>query len=193
MPELPKRIEGEGVVLLLWQASDAERQHVAIVESAEHLRPWMSWMEHEPQTLDQRRELLARWEEEWAQGGDALYGVFVEESVAGSCGLHHRLGPHALEIGYWTRASFVRRGLATKVAALLTDAAFERADIARVEIHHDRANVASAGVPRRLGYRLVGEQADEATAPADTGIECVWRMERGEWAARTNSDASRLP
>ncbi len=44
-------------------------------------------------------------------------------------------------------------------ASALTDHAFARPDIDRVEIHHDRANVASEGVPRALGYRLVGDRA----------------------------------
>jgi RimJ/RimL family protein N-acetyltransferase len=57
-----------------------------------------------------------------------------------------------LEIGYWIHAGFLRRGLATRVSCLLTDAAFTVAGIERVEIHHDKANVASAGVPRRLGF-----------------------------------------
>jgi ribosomal-protein-serine acetyltransferase len=181
MPRLPERIEGEGILLRLWRVDDAERQEQAIIESAEHLRPWMAWMAQEPQTFLQRRAMLARWQRIWADGGDAFYAVLVDQGVAGSCGLHRRLGPESLEIGYWIHASFVRRGLASKVAALLTDAAFALPGITRVEIHHDKANVASAGVPRRLGYRLVGEQQDEATAPADTGTECVWRMEHGEW------------
>ena len=138
-------------------------------------------MADEPQTLDQRRRLLSHWEQEWASAGDAVCAVLVDRAVAGSCGLHRRIGPGALEIGYWVHAAFVRRGIASKAAALLTDAAFAIPDIERVEIHHDKANSASAGVPRRLGYRFVGEQRDEVTAPADSGIECVWRIERDEW------------
>jgi len=42
--------------------------------------------------------------------------------------------------------------------------------------------VASAGVPRRLGYELVGTQSDEAAAPADTGTEFIWRLVRGQWS-----------
>ena len=42
-------------------------------------------------------------------------------------------------------------------AALLTDAAFAMPGIRYVEIHHAKANVASSGVPRRLGFRVVGE------------------------------------
>jgi ribosomal-protein-serine acetyltransferase len=178
MSRLPERVEGREVLLRLWRVDDAARLGEAVAESAEHLRPWMAWMADEPQTLEQRQAILARWDAEWSDGGDAYYGIFLDGDVVGSCGLHRRLGPDALEIGYWIHAAFVRRGLATETARLLTDAAFSMPEISSVEIHHDRANLASFGVPRRLGYRFVGEQPDEATAPEDTGVECIWRIER---------------
>jgi ribosomal-protein-serine acetyltransferase len=181
---LPERIEGDGVLLRRWLISDAEALQRAIEESAEHLRPWMPWMAGSPQPPEQRRAMLAEWEREWLVGGDVRFGVFVDNQVAGSCGLHRRRGPGVLEIGYWIHAAFLRRGLATTVARLLTDAAFAVPGIARVEIHHDKANVASAGVPRRLGYEFVGEQADQPGAPAEVGIDYVWRMEREEWSRR---------
>jgi len=187
MADLPERIEGQGVLLRRWRISDAEHLGEAITESADHLRPWMAWMADEPQTLAQRRELLARWEREWDEGGDAHYALVANERVAGSCGLHRRLGFDALEIGFWVHAGFVRCGLATEAAALLTAAAFALPEIEHVEIHHDKANVASSGVPRRLGYGLVCEQRDPPTAPADTGIECVWRIDRGEWITRSDA------
>lgn len=188
MSLLPDRIESADVLLRRWRVADAEHHARAIAESAEHLRPWSAWMAEEPRTLEQRRKLLAGWEQDWAAGGDALYAVLIEGGVGGSCGLHHRLGPHALEIGYWIRASLLRRGFATKAAGLLTEAAFAVAEIEAVEIHHDRANVASAGVPRSLGYRLVGERPREALAPADTGTDCIWRMERGDWRRRVERE-----
>jgi RimJ/RimL family protein N-acetyltransferase len=120
-------------------------------------------------------------------GGDALLGVFVDGAVAGSCGLHRRRGPDVLEIGYWIHVSFVRRWLATRVAALLTDAALATPGIRYVEIHHDKANVASSGVPRRLGFRLVGEGPDEAAASAELGIDCVWRIDSDQWRASSRS------
>jgi ribosomal-protein-serine acetyltransferase len=180
---LPERIEGDGVLLRRWVAADAEAQHRAVVESAEHLRPWMAWMAREPQPLERRRAMIADWERAWAEDGDVSLGIFVEGRVAGSCGLHRRLGPHALEIGYWIHVDFLRRGLATRAARLLTDAAFALPGIERVEIHHDKANVASSGVPRKLGFQLVGERPDGDWAPAELGVERVWRIEREAWYA----------
>ena len=134
--------------------------------------------------------MLAEWEQQAKRGGDARYGVFTGDRVAGSCGYHRRLGPDVLELGYWTHVAFLRRGLATRVAAILTDAAFALPGIARVEIHHDKDNLASAGVPRRLGYRLVGERRLVPAAPAETGTDCVWRVERWEWlCARADRSA----
>lgn len=185
MTRLPERIEGDGVLLRRWLIDDAEALQRAIEESAEHLWPWMPWMEGSPQTPERRRAMLAGWEAEWLGGGDVRLGVFVEDRVAGSCGLHRRRGPDVLEIGYWIHAAFLRRGLATTVARLLTDAAFSVPGIASVEIHHDRANVASAGVPRRLGYDFIGERPNVLpVAPAELGIDYVWTVERGRWITR---------
>lgn len=74
--------------------------------------------------------------------------------------------------------------MTTVAAALMTDAAFTVPGIELVEIHHDRANSASAGVPRRLGYTLVSERPDEPEAPAEIGIEWCWRITREQWLGR---------
>lgn len=138
-------------------------------------------MAQEPRTLEQRRAMLREREREWLQGGDVMLGIFQGDEVVGSCGLHRRRGPSALEIGYWIHPSFTGRGMATAVARLLIDAAFSVPGIAHVEIHMDKANSASSGVPRRLGFRFLGETPDKATAPAEVGIDCAWRMERALW------------
>ena len=128
--------------------------------------------------------MLNRWERDWAQGGDVFLGVFCEGRIAGSCGLHRRIGPDGLEIGYWIHPAFLRRGLATRVARVLTGAALAVPGITRVEIHHDKANQASAGIPRELVYDWLGEASDEPVAPADTGIEWRWAIDKETWDAR---------
>lgn len=141
----------------------------------------MPWIENEPLSIDERRVLIDRWEQEWRGGGDVVMGILIAGQVAGGCGLHRRIGIGGLEIGYWTHPAFLRRGMATAAARLLTDAAFSRSEITRVEIHHDRANLASGGVPRGLGFRLLREVHDEALASGEVGISCEWQMTREEW------------
>jgi RimJ/RimL family protein N-acetyltransferase len=93
-------------------------------------------------------------------------------------GLHGRIGPGALEIGYWVARDHTGRSLATNGAAALTGAALALPGIERVEIHCDQANLASAAVPRKLGFRLDRVKAEPATTPAETGKKLVWIKER---------------
>ena len=175
-------------MLRRWRPADAELQHRAIVESIEHLRPWMAWAADEPLPLERRRRMLVEWERDWARGGDVYLAVLSHDRVAGSTGLHRRRAPGLLEIGYWIHPGFLRRGFATAVARLLTDAAFGVAGIEQVQIRHDKANVASAGVPRRLGYELVAEAPVGAATAAGVGIDCVWRVTREDWTTRRPRD-----
>lgn len=164
-----------------WRPDDAEALARAVTESVEHLRPWMPWIGQEPLGLDERRAMIGRWEQEWLDGGDLYLGAWVRGWVAGGGGLHRRIAPDGLEIGYWIHPRFTRRGLATAAARLLTDAALSAPGISHVEIHHDRANQASVGIPRKLGFEFVGEVEDEITAPGEVGVEWVWRMKRSAW------------
>jgi ribosomal-protein-serine acetyltransferase len=178
---LPERIEGDGVLLRRWRVEDAPAQHRAVLESLEHLRPWMPWIASEPLPLAEREELIAAWEREWAAGGDVYLAILVGEDVAGSAGLHRRIGPGGVEIGYWLHPGFTGRGHATAAARALTAAALAVDGIDRVEIRHDHANVASRAVPVRLGFTLAGEAPNPERAPADTGVDCIWRMTRQQW------------
>jgi len=179
---LPERFEGtEGLTLRRWVPDDAEALAQAVAESAEHLRPWMAWIAEEPVALERRRARIAEWALDWSRGGDILLGAFLDGRVVGGCGLHRRVGPDGLEIGYWIHVAFLRRGLATRMARILTDAGLAVPGITHVEIHHDKANEASAGVPRKLGFEWLGESPDEPEAPGEVGIEWRWRMERKAW------------
>jgi RimJ/RimL family protein N-acetyltransferase len=174
----PERIiVGGGLVLRRWRPADAEALSRAIDESLEHLRPWMPWAA--PASLEERRAILASWEREWDMGGDLVYGLLLGPLVVGSFGLHRRIGPGGLEIGYWVHAAHTRRGYASAAVATLTSMAFTLPGIAVVEIHHDRANLASEGVPRTLGFTLVGEHS--SSPPAEPGIYRAWRMTRDRW------------
>jgi RimJ/RimL family protein N-acetyltransferase len=174
-------IYGNGLLLRRWRESDAELFARVVAESVEHLRPWIEWIADEPRSVEQRRTILAGQEREWAAGGGVHFAILVDGAVAGACGLNRRDCPGVVEIGYWTHPLFLRRGVATRAVGLLPDAALAMPDIEHVEIHHDKANIASAGVPRRLGFTFVGEARREPQALADSGIECGWRTSRATW------------
>jgi RimJ/RimL family protein N-acetyltransferase len=150
----PYRIVTERLVIRCWDPRDAPLLKEAIDSSVDHLRPWMPWAENEPETLEQKVELLRRFRGRFDLGEDFVYGIFArdESEVVGGTGLHRRVGENALEIGYWIRESRVGVGLATESTAALTRVALELCEVDRVEIHTDPENEASRSIPRKLGF-----------------------------------------
>ena len=103
----------------------------------------------------------------------------------GGAGLMRRIAKGGLEIGYWVHTDFVGRGFATRAAQALTTIGLGLRGVTHIEIHHDKANVASGRVPFKLGFEMVGEQQVEAVAPGESGLSCVWRTDRAAWQERT--------
>ena len=171
------------VELRQWRAEHAGAQARAIEESLEHLRPWMAWAVEWPKPREDQLAMLREWEERRLAGADEFLGVWQDWELVGSCGMHFRIGPGGAEIGYWIHPAHTRRGLATEVARQLCERAFSDPAIDRVEIHHDRANAASGGVPPKLGFELVGDTRRAPVAPGEEGVERVWRLSREAWTA----------
>ena len=175
------------LALRRWTTSDAPQLSAAVEANLEHLRPWMPWVIAEPLSPEDRIALIDQWQAEWERGGDVVIGVFLDGEVVGSSGLHRRRGPSTLEIGYWVhRDPHPARRCHRDRLGSLTNAAFTVAGIDRVEIHHDKANVASDGVPRRLGLHGRRETLDAITSPGEVGIDCRWVIGRDEDGLRKN-------
>ena len=181
---LPQRIDGERIVLREWRPEDEPALSAALARNAEHLRPWMPWMADEPLPAERRVALITEWQQSRLLGGDAIFGIFLEQAIVGGCGLHRRRGPNGLEIGYWIDRKHTGRGLAREAARLLTTTALGHPGVMFVEIHHDKANFASRRIPERLGYQLMGETATEEPTGSEIGIDCAWRVDASAWARR---------
>ena len=153
-PPAPYRIETERLVVRCYEPRDAPLLKEAIDSSLDHLRPWMPWAYQEPQTLEEKLELIKHFRANFDSGDNFTCGIFDadETEVLGGTGLHPRIGPGGLEIGYWIRASATRQGLVTESSAALTRVGFEICDADRIEIRIEPGNEASAGVPRKLGF-----------------------------------------
>ena len=145
----------ERLVARCWEPADAPLLKEAVDSSLEHLRPWMPWACDEPQTLEQKVQLLRVFRGQFDRGENFVYGLFSadESEVVGGSGLHPRAGDDiSLEIGYWIRASATGQGYATEVTAALARVGLELCGADRIDIRVDPANERSAAVPRRLGF-----------------------------------------
>jgi RimJ/RimL family protein N-acetyltransferase len=154
-PPAPYRIETERLVIRCYEPRDAALIKESVDSSIEHLRPWMPWAEDEPQTLEEKTELARLFRASFDTGENFTYGIFAagEAELLGGSGLHPRIGPGGLEIGYWVRASATRQGFVTESTAALTRVGLEICGADRIEIRIEPGNEASFGVPRKLGYR----------------------------------------
>jgi RimJ/RimL family protein N-acetyltransferase len=153
-PPAPYRIETERLVIRCYEPRDAAMAKEAIDSSLDHLRPWMPWTENEPQTLEEKTQLMKTFRSNFDAGENFTMGIFSadESQYLGGTGLHPRQGPGGLEIGYFIRASATRQGYVTESSAALTRVGFEICEADRIEIRIDPDNKASFGVPRKLGY-----------------------------------------
>ena len=157
----PYRVETERLVIRCYEPRDAPLLKEAIDSSLEHLRPWMPWAYQEPQTVEEKLELIKQFRANFDSGDNFTCGIFNadESEVLGGTGLHPRIGPGGLEIGYWIREDATRQGFVTESAAALTRVGIEICGADRIEIRVEPGNVASLGVPRKLGFR------EEVTLP----------------------------
>jgi RimJ/RimL family protein N-acetyltransferase len=196
----PERLETGPLVLRRMRAHDAGDIAAVVGESLEHLRPWMPWATKE--AADHRSQLarISEADELWAAGTDYIYAIFARGSaadgeahgtpggrrprggvaggpdgaLAGTIGLHRKAGATIVEIGYWIAAAHTRRGYGTAAARAMTSLAATLPGVRQVEIQVDEANVASAGIPRKLGYRLDRIEDHEPEAPGERGRRMIW-------------------
>jgi RimJ/RimL family protein N-acetyltransferase len=181
----PTSTEAGWLVCRRVQRSDVNDLYDAVRASIDHLKPWMPWVTDGYSRRE--TEDFAVGQTQAADGepvADAAYAVRDSDGqFLGVCGLHARLGPGALEIGYWVDVRHARRGVTTLAAALLTELGLGQPGVTSVEIHHDQANVASGAIPAKLGYTHVETQRDKPDAPAETGVRWRWLLRSDEFPA----------
>lgn len=164
---------------------DAALLKEAVDSSIDHLRPWMPWARYEPQTIEEKVELLRTFRGDFDREENYAYGVFSrdESRQLGGTGLHPRGGPGSLEIGYWIRADATGQGYATELTAVLTRVALELCGLGRVDLQVEPDNAASLNVPRKLGFTHEGrlrrrlEPRDAGEPRADSMLFTMLREE----------------
>jgi RimJ/RimL family protein N-acetyltransferase len=179
----PERLDLPGFTLRAWTRADADGLRLALVTSDAHLRTFTPWVVDGRVPGLSLEDRLTQHAADFAAGKEWVYGLFSSDGseVLGGCGLYPRVGPTAVEVGYWLAVGHTGRGLATRATAALTRLAFLEPTIDHVEIHCDRRNSASSRVAERLGYRLETNSA----AAADEIL--VWRLSREEYVVRVSN------
>ena len=185
-PNIPNpayRIETKRLVIRCWKPEDAAMIQEATATSKEHLLPFMPWAADEPQPVEQKVELMRRFRGLFDRGEDYVYGIFSKDEprALGGTGLHTRPKDNALEIGYWLHKDFINQGFITETTAALTKVAFELYHVERMEIHCSVENLASAAVPRKLGYVHEATRRRLGFANGEKTDQMIWTLFADEY------------
>ena len=123
--------------------------------SIAELRPWMPWA-IDPHHGDTLAFALAA-EKQWDAGAGWNFTIVENEDVIGSVGLDNfDAAVNACNLGYWLRTDRTGRGLMTEAAARVVAFGWDDIGLHRIELRAARANVASARVADKLGFRREG-------------------------------------
>ncbi|SER42468.1 Protein N-acetyltransferase, RimJ/RimL family [Lentzea xinjiangensis] len=159
--------------------TDAAELLRVVTESLAHLRPWAPWAagDYDASTVT---EFLAASEDGWERGTSFTHAITVDDAIIGVAAADRPGHADLVEIGYWLHPAHTGRGHATAAAAELVEFAFALDGVHRVQIWHDEANVASSGVPRRLGFTEIGRRTPprEPAIGRRAGVDVVWELRR---------------
>lgn len=131
--------------LLLFEAAHSSR-------GGEFTR-WMPWC-HENYSIDESESFIKLSIESWEKGTQYNFGVFDEQTneFLGGVGINQPNEIHKFfNLGYWTRVSAQKRGIASRAARALAKAAFEDLDLNRLEILTATENIASQKAAEKAG------------------------------------------
>ena len=186
------RIETDRLIVRCYNPSDAQLLADSVAENIDHLKPWMPWAHFEPTPMEERVNRLKRFRGMFDLGQDYIYGIFnpEETKLIGGTGLHTRLSESELEIGYWIHKDHINQGLVTESTAALIKVAFEVIHIHRIEIHCDPANLASAAIPKKLGFTHEGTLRAKTPFLERWSDSMIWGFLEDEYPASPAATAN---
>lgn len=177
--DIPEQFESERLLLRIPRRGDSQIIYPALRESLPTLRQWLLWA-YELQSLRhseaELREAIIRFHQRrtlrwllFRQADGEFVGMAEFHSFNWSI-------PRC-EIGYWARTSMTKQGYITEAVQRMTQFGFEVLHMARIDIHCDARNIASARVAEKAGYTLEGRlrhhRRDVKDELADTLIYAI--------------------
>lgn len=174
-PRAPHRIESERLVLRPYEPRDAETLRQATERSRPHLLDFLPWARFEPQTLDQKLELILGFRSQFDGKSNYIYGVFDRSSgeLLGGTGLHPRLEDGAYELGYWLIPKAEGKGYISEAVRAQCRVGFDHMGLDLIGVRMEPANVRSEQVAMRLGFVREGLIRQALRFAADDPRDCL--------------------
>ncbi|HWS22878.1 MAG TPA: GNAT family protein [Anaerolineales bacterium] len=191
MPQTIYKIITPRTIIRCYEENDAPALTEALLDSNAHLREWLSFAETDQWKVEDQVAKIRAWRSGFEEDRDQVFGIFDRSNhqFIGSVGYHKRVGAGGIEIGYWTRISRIRQGFMTEAVKALIKLAFEYYLYDRVEIHCQTGNLASAAIPKKLGFEweaTLKKRVLMSTGYKDLSIFSLFREDYGKVAEWEN-------
>jgi ribosomal-protein-serine acetyltransferase len=147
---------GEGRSLRALDDADADELFALIDANRAYLAHWMPFVGQTRGAGDSLAFVRAA-RRQYEENRGMQLAVLQGEQIIGVAGFHAiDWNRRSTSIGYWLAADRQGAGTMTTAVCALLDHAFERWELARVEIRAGVANRRSRAIPERLGFREEG-------------------------------------
>ena len=168
-------------IIRLYQQADAEQMHAAALESVAEVYPWMAWC-HERYTLDEARQWVAVQEDLAKQGLAYEFAILNEDGrFLGGCGINQiNKANRFANLGYWVRTSAMGRGVAPAAVRLVTEYAFKKTNLIRLEIVCAARNTRSQRVAEKVGAVREGVLRGRLLLPTGPSDAVMYSLLRPE-------------
>jgi RimJ/RimL family protein N-acetyltransferase len=197
---LPARLETARLVLRFWRHEDAPAMLEAIDVDRALLTRWMPWPGVDNRNLAECTYNIERFrrrsERQDGPPADYAIGIFDRTTgrVVGGTGFHRiDFENGQAEVGYWIRPDRHRQGLCTEAVAALLGWGFGPQPqggwgFRRIVIECAEPNVASQGVPEKLGLRRELHARRHRWVDELGWVDTLgWGVDAEEWTALTAS------
>lgn len=171
--DIPDQIVTDRLLIRPHRRGDGEALYEAILDSLNELRRWpadMGWSLND-QSARGSEEFCQACSEAFAVRADFPLLITLRDSgtIVGSSGLHRPdWSVPKLEIGWWGRSTYSKRGFITEAVTAILEFAFVHLRARRVFALPDDLNTASWRICERVGMSYEGLMKQERAEPDGT-------------------------
>ena len=186
---------GDDRSLRALEDADADELFALIDANRAHLAAWMPFVGQTRGTADSLAFIRAARRQCDENRGMQL-AVIQGEQIVGVAGFHAiDWTRRSTSIGYWLAADRQGAGTMTTAVSALLNHAFDRWELARVEIRAGVANQRSRAIPERLGFREEGVVRSAERIGTRVIDHVIYVMTAREWelAGRRPEHRARRP
>lgn len=157
--------------------------HAAACESNAALCATMTWFQPD-YSLEDAAIFIKHSARDWSAGERYDFAVVdpVDDAFCGSVSLNHIDRRHRLaNVGFWVRQSREGQGIATNAVRFITDFAFQRLALLRLEFLIAQSNRASQRVVSKVGAELEGTLRKRLTLSGPPEDALIFSLLKEDW------------